>query len=388
MRHRRIGRYMLVMGMMMVAMLLNGCQRRVPDVTGRAQHVAETRLARAGLSVTTVTSAYSDTVVPGAVISQSVAARSRVAPGTEISLTVSVGPEPDADDIAAPSMQAVAAGTFAMGDHWDIGADNEQPVHDVTLSPYEIATYECTNSEYAAVLNWALDQGYISGDSDFAVVYNGVSVLNLGEGYLIEYADGAYTVPTRDGHSMEGHPVVGVSWYGAVAYCNWLSEARGLEPCYDLSDWTLVDADAGGYRLPTEAEWECAAAWDNGTFWRYGNSSDTLSQGAVNYFSANPLELTAEPYTSPVGYYSGQTSPAGCYDMSGNAYEWVHDWYAEDYYTTCSDGVIDPLGPASGTLRMMRGGSWRIFSSGCRTTLRQDRSALHAYNYVGFRVAR
>ena len=60
---------------------------------------------------------------------------------------------------------------------------------------------------------------------------------------------------------MASHPVVRVSWFGAVAYCNWRSEMEGLQPCYDLETWTRYEPVRSGYRLPTEAEWERAASW-------------------------------------------------------------------------------------------------------------------------------
>jgi len=146
-----------------------------------------------------------------------------------------------------------------------------------------------------------------------------------------------------------------------VAFCNWLSEKEGLTPCYNLSTWALTVPYPNGYRLPTEAEWERAAAWDGSKHWIYGSLSDTLTDNArCNYWGrANPLGLTSYPYTSPVGWFNGtnvspngsvQTvnspSSVGAYDMSGNVWEWCHDWYGSSYYS--GGAMTNPVGPGSG----------------------------------------
>ena len=241
-------------------------------------------------------------------------------------------------------------------------------------------------------MNWALAKGYIEGERS-TITYNGMELLHMGPGCQIYFSASRarYMLETIDGYSMANHPVTDVTWYGAVAYCNWLSESQGEQVCYDLSAWTLSNPDAGGYRLPTEAEWERAAAWDAdaGRHWRYGNAGDTLDTSQANFDEANPLDLPFTPYTTPVGYYQNQTSPAGCYDMSGNVSEWVNDWYAGgDYYAACAVGVTDPLGPASGHDRVMRGGCWDYGSYHCRSSLRDWTTPDQLYKKEGFRIAR
>ena len=290
-------------------------------------------------------------------------------------------------------MVSIAAGTFAMGDPWAEGEDDELPVHDVTLSAYEIGKYEVTNQEYADALNWANARSYLdtsSGSSGMVTSY-GMRVLDLGSSCQIGYSGGEFVVESRDGYLMADHPVVEVAWYGAAAYCNWLSEGNGLQSCYDTSEWS-VDLSRNGYHLPTEAQWERAAAWSTaggGRHYRYGNGSDSISCATANYLNGsaycNPLGLSIFPYTSPVGYYTGVSSPEGCYDMSGNIWEWCNDWCCHVY---ASGSVTDPEGPASRSDRLLRGGSWGNEASYCR-------SAGRSYHYpggtlidVGFRVAR
>jgi formylglycine-generating enzyme required for sulfatase activity len=220
-----------------------------------------------------------------------------------------------------------------------------------------------------------------------------------------ETSDGLY-------FRMDQHPVIYVTWYGAAAYCNWLSEMEELDPCYDTDDWTLIEPHASGYRLPTEAEWERAAAWDasgEGKHWRFGVSSDELSSERANYrlpgsVYANPIQLQIIPYTSPVGWYNGENpvnratpdtptidsaTPVGAYDMAGNVYEWCHDWYQANYYTVLSnDPVPNPTGPVSGTERVMRGGTWNREHWTCRAANRDSQSPDLASSNLGFRVCR
>ncbi|HDP34151.1 MAG TPA: PKD domain-containing protein, partial [Candidatus Hydrogenedentes bacterium] len=331
-------------------------------------------------------------------------------------------PVGEREDFWAPpvlpgEMLPVPAGWFEMGrPYTDTGDSFEVPVHDVYLDAYQIGKYPVTNQEYADVLNWALAAGYLTNSSGGA--YTGGLVYAYGlpiadtasnsDYSQITYSGGVFGVRSRTGHnsqsfSMADHPMVRVSWYGAVAYCNWLSTINGLQPCYDTSNWTRYEPARNGYRLPTEAEWERAAAWDGSKHWRYGMTSDTIDITRANYYDgshANPLGLTSTPYTSPVGWYNGvnparlsapgtltvnATSPVGAYDMSGNVWEWCHDWWYRVYTT---DPVSNPTGPGSGSYRVLRGGYWGNDAPYCRAAHRGRYYPDDRYSSNGFRVAR
>jgi formylglycine-generating enzyme required for sulfatase activity len=274
---------------------------------------------------------------------------------------------------------------------------SEQEGGIVGIRTYAIGKYEVTNQEYADILNWAHARGRLTNSSGGAytggVVYahgqwlaNTVSSSSFSQ---IEYGGGSFTARSLDGHAMANHPMVMVSWYGAAMYCNWLSEKEGCTPVYDTSTWS-ANFSNNGYHLPTEAQWERAAAWDpvQERHYRYGNGSDSISCATANFVEfdfCNPLGLTFMPYTSPVGYFSGVTSPAGCYDMAGNVWEWCNDWSKRTYM---SAEVSNPQGPPSGSNRVIRGGSWISPGSHCRSAFRFVDDPSYADVFGGFRLAR
>jgi len=236
-------------------------------------------------------------------------------------------------------MVFVEGGTFLMGDHYNEGSDDELPTHNVTVSSLYISQYEVTQGEYQAIMGNNPAQGYGVGSN---------------------------------------YPVYYVSWYDAVAYCNALSTVEGLTPCYTGSGTSITcNWNANGYRLPTEAEWEFAArggtASDNADY-RYSGSDDI---GTVAWYESNSGNAT-----HPVG--TKAPNDLDIYDMSGNVWEWCWDWY-DDYG---SSAQTNPHGAASGSRRVLRGGSWDYYADYCRVANRNSNNPDGSYYSSGFRLLR
>jgi formylglycine-generating enzyme required for sulfatase activity len=321
------------------------------------------------------------------------------------------------DGLDLPEMISVPAGSFDMGnsgvgDDATFGNSDELPVHTVTLSAYAIGKFEVTNQQVCDVYNWADDQGlFTTVDATTAQAF-GQELLDLdASGSHIEYVAGVFQPESRTGlpdstlYSMADYPVQEISWFGAVAFCNWLSQMEGLTPVYETSTWT-ADFATDGYHLPTEAQWERAAAWDGNKHWIYSFTSDTLTgrdRATYNDGSGrvNPLGLTSFPETSPVGWFDGSNvspnggiatqdsvSPIGAYDMSGNVWEWCHDWYDSGYYGSGAAIGPDPEGAASGSERALRGGAWSFSAKYCRSAHRTFFTPSSSFFHLGFRLAR
>jgi formylglycine-generating enzyme required for sulfatase activity len=300
---------------------------------------------------------------------------------------------------AGPVRVSSAEVVFTQGCEACLSGDNT-PAFEAMLSPYEIGTFEITNGEFATVLNYAFGEGYLTDDEGDP--YAGGDVYFAGQRLYalsaataqIAFGAGVFSPATRDTLSMAEHPVTQVSWYGAAAYCNWLSEQAGLEPVYDPANfWSAAKPFSNGFRLPTEAEWERAAAWDttSGAF-TFGTSTNTLTTQQANYDDANPLNLSAAPTTTPAGYFDGTNatvdspSPLGVYDMSGNAAEWCQDRY--DAYPDAGGIVENPLGSDTAPRRVVRGGAWDDAEAACAAAARESALASTASGRIGFRIAR
>ena len=185
-------------------------------------------------------------------------------------------------------------------------------------------------------------------------------------------------------------PVINVSWHDAVAYCNWRSKQEGYQPVYTIrGDEVTADWGANGYRLPTEAEWEFAAR-ERGKEVRFGNGKDIARASELNF---DAREDYKEPY-SEAGIYrkqtvsvSGLNSPnrLNLYDMSGNVWEWCWDWFDVFYRESPSR---NPRGPSTGSVRVLRGGSWIDRPTSLRCTGRYANSPNFKLSNIGFRLAR
>ena len=276
-----------------------------------------------------------------------------------------------------PEMVLVEGGTFQMGDEVGDLWPGTRPVHTVTLTyDYLIGRYLITFDQYD------------------------------------NYCEAAGADMLSDfGWGREDRPVMNLAWWDMVRYCNWLSEREGLKPAYS-KDYHLLDSEGNvttditrvvGYRLPTEAEWEYAASGGHKALpipprtlfsgsnnldevgWYSGNSGEewvfTGSSSRVDY-SRHGGSLYEGRSTQPVGLK--KPNELGLYDMSGNVWEWCHDWYGE--YT--EESAINPIGAQSGHVRVMRGGSWIFGANDCRVGNRFYRSEYDQVFRLGFRIAR
>ncbi|MFC1509310.1 formylglycine-generating enzyme family protein [Candidatus Omnitrophota bacterium] len=250
----------------------------------------------------------------------------------------------------------IPGGTFHMGDEVGDLWDGCLPVHTVTVSGFEMGVYEVTNAQYAVYLNSALASSDIelkNGDVYGKTgEWSGEQYLDIGYKYTpnnecwINYSSGTFTV-TR---GKENWPVVAVSWYGAKSFALYY-----------------------GCDLPTEAEWEYAAR--GGQQFRYGTDDGTIGSSKLNYNMnvGHPTDVGTYP-----------VNPFGLYDMSGSIWEWCNDWYG----SYSSESVTNPTGAQSGTVRIIRQGTWDNKAYKCRSAYRGRFEPEDSDYGLGFRVVR
>ena len=252
-----------------------------------------------------------------------------------ILLFIIVGLLPHA--LAEPDLCLVPAGTFTMGSDDDL--PNEAPAHKVYLDAYYIGKTEVTNAEY--YLFW-LESG-------------GASSEHTPISYEAEFGTWPEIAKTKP-----NYPVVGVSWDSATAYAAW----RGM-------------------RLPTEAEWEKAARGTTPRRWPWGSTFTQQIKGATVH--ANVWKQSGA-HLKPVGTYPTGVSPYGAHDMAGNVWEWVADWYSENFYHHSPDR--NPKGPAIGSRRVVKGGSWLNPKTIARCSVRFGQHPPIGTSFIGFRLAK
>jgi formylglycine-generating enzyme required for sulfatase activity len=183
------------------------------------------------------------------------------------------------------------------------------------------------------------------------------------------------------GLDTTGHPVETVSWNDAAEFCAKLSEREKLKPVYSRTgDTVTILSTGGGYRLPTEAEWEFACRAGTTTRFSSGDQDESLFQ--VAWIGSN-----SHGVSHPVGEL--QANQFGLYDIHGNVWEWVQDWWGPTYYSHFQgEPAIDPGGPASaGSQRVIRGGSWYNQISNCRASRRNVFEPTNGRGSIGFRLA-
>jgi formylglycine-generating enzyme required for sulfatase activity len=283
---------------------------------------------------------------------------------------------------ASPGMVPVCAGTFTMGDgeaYW--GQDERR----VTLThSFYLSQHEVTNQEYRDAVQWAYDQGYVTVAHAVLDSLDGSSVELLdvwwSEDCEISFSWGTFTVDP----GKEDHPVIHVTWYGAARYCDWLSMQEGLPRAYEHSgDWSCNGGDpygATGYRLPTDAEWEYAAQYDDERFYPWGNEEPDCTRAN---FAPDPAICVG--WTTPVGSYPAAPVSLGLHDMAGNVREWCNDWFVVHLGSAAQ---TDPTGPSTGSGRILRGGAWNRNVDQMRCASRWNGLPYIAGHNYGFRYAR
>ena len=176
--------------------------------------------------------------------------------------------------------------------------------------------------------------------------------------------------------AMDEHPVTRINWFEAVDFCNQLSLRDGLTPCYYIADEQVDWMSNEGYRLLTEAEWEYACRAGTKTQWWLGDNENESALKEYAWYSANsrgPQSVGKKP-----------ANPWGLHDMHGNVWEWCWDWYAP----YGSGKVSDPHGPAEGSARVLRGGSFFDRATLLRSAYRNGSEPWSRSRIYGFRVAR
>ncbi len=247
---------------------------------------------------------------------------------------------------------------------------------------------EVTNRQYLEMLQWAYDHGYVTAsEASVADARGGTSELVVLDPAKSEiaFAGGAFTLHDA-GHGLNpDHPVKQVTWEGAAAYCDWLSLKEGLPAAYDHATWSCNGGDpyrARGYRLPTDAEWEYAAQFDDARIYPWGNQDPACALANMNDCGLD--------WTVPVASRIPEKVIAGrgLYDMAGNLWEWCNDRHRCD----AAPSRTDPPGPSYGMYHVLRGGSWAAGAQGLRCSYRYyyypDAPWAPFLEKLGFRAAR
>ena len=243
---------------------------------------------------------------------------------TAASSRTTPGPPEAPPAFVEPRMVRIPEQWFQMG--CPTGRDDEQPVHRVWIDSFELAGCQVTNAEYRCFL-------------------------------------AATNTPTPPRWAHENFddprmPVTAVSWHESMAYCDWLGRMTGR-----------------AYRLPTEAEWECAARGGaDGSLYPWGDLPPDQLPDYAERWKNGPEPVALYP---PNAYE--------LYNMSDNVHEWCADWYDADYYRISPDR--NPPGPPSGSRRASRGGSWRHHIKVSRNAARSSIPPEFQYADYGFRVA-
>lgn len=230
-------------------------------------------------------------------------------------------------------MVVVQGGDYYRGS--DSGGRDERPRHKVKLPSFALDVHPVTNEQFVRFLE------VMGGEKDA----NNQDIIRLKESRIRRHG-GKLSIESGYGK----HPVIGITWYGAIAYAKWI-----------------------GKRLPTEAEWEIAASCCEELPYTTGIS---IERSQANFFSSD---------TTPVMSYPA--NKLGLFDMAGNVYEWCQDWYDYNYYEVALQRPDNPKGPLQGVYRVLRGGCWKSLKDDLRCTHRHRNNPGIVNRTYGFRCA-
>lgn len=223
--------------------------------------------------------------------------------------------------------------------HYDKDAEqDESPVHLIELSSFYISKYPITVTQY---LRFVEDEGYEN------------------EIYWKNGGFGGYKEPDKwdEQLSFPSRPVVCISWYEASAYASW-----------------------SGGRLPTEAQWERAARGLDKNYKKFIWGNKQPDENTTNFIHSRVGHIT------PVGIFPENMSLEGVIDLAGNVWEWCMDWYNKDYYQSCSEGILNPVGSSNGNARVIRGGAFFSSQKVLRCSVRNGNDPNIRDDYIGFRI--
>ena len=280
--------------------------------------------------------------------------------------------------------------TELMGDVYLAGFDASAPVQQAVYTPpvrqenrnntgdrtYRVNGVSFTMKPIAAVQGAVLGDNSLRNNQEHSV---SLSAYYIGQTEVTQELWRAVmgSNPSEFTASVK-NPVEQVSWYDCIEFCNELTaEIMGEEHCvYTIRGSSVtVDFSQKGFRLPTEAEWEYAAM--GGRYHTYAGTNNDASLKDYAWYDSNSGDKTHEVGTKQANKY-------GIYDMSGNVWEWCWDWYSS---STPSGGQSNPTGAASGSFRVMRGGSWRNDAKGCVVGGRRNGIPDDSFAFLGLRLA-
>jgi formylglycine-generating enzyme required for sulfatase activity len=231
-------------------------------------------------------------------------------------------------------MVVIPGGTYQRGSNE--GARDEMPRHSIKLSSFALDIHPVSNEQFVRFIQ------AMGGEKD----HNNNDIIRLRDS-RIKRSNGKLII--ESGYAK--HPVVGVTWYGAVAYAKWI-----------------------GKRLPREAEWEASASAGRDNFlYPTGNE---IERTQANFFSSDTTTVMSYP-----------PNAFGLYDLAGNVYEWCQDWYAYNYYDTSAVEPDNPQGPLQGVYRVLRGGCWKSLKEDLRCSHRHRNNPGAVNGTYGFRCA-